>query len=135
MNKAIIVNTATASLIFSLNATAHSPTKEECVEASDFIRNAALSRENGIDRTTFLTKIIDDFALIKSFPAELRWFVQDTEDEEFLLKAATEVFEHPIDPDAHQRDFLSACIIRTSHHWKQDPARTGSGRGSALRRD
>ena len=115
MNKtAIIASTAIALIIFILNTTAHSPSKEECVEASDFIRNAALSRENGVDRTTFITKIIDDFALIKSFPAELRWFVQDTEDEEFLLKAATEVFEHPTEPNVHQRNFLKACIIRTS---------------------
>ena len=111
---AIIVSTAIVSLTFSLNAMAHSPSKEECVEAGDFIRNAALSRENGMDRTTFITKITDDFALIKSFPAELRWFVQDTDDEEFLLKAATEVFEHPTEPDIHQRNFLSACIIRIS---------------------
>ena len=115
MNKAaIIVSTAIALIIFSLTATAHSPSKEECVEGSDFIRNAALSRENGVDRTTFITKILDDFALIKSFPAELRWFVQDTEDEEFLLKAATEVFEHPTEPNVHQRNFLSACTIRIS---------------------
>lgn len=120
MSKAAVIgNIVIASLIFSSNATAHSPTKEECAEGSDFIKNAALSRENGMDATTFITKLLDDFVLIKSFPVELRWFIQDPQDEEFLLKAATDVFEHPKEPDVHQRNFLGECIIRTSSNQKK----------------
>ena len=99
------------TLVFlSIAATAHTITKQECAEGGDFIRNAALSRENGMDGTTFITKMLADVALIRSFPVELRWFVQDVQDEDFLVKAATDVFEHPKAPEEHQRSFIGACM-------------------------
>ena len=94
---AAIAGIAITLLVFSLNTTAHSLSKEECAEGSKFIKNAALSRENGMDGATYIAKLLADFAVIKSFPIHLRWFVQDQQDEDFLLKAATEVFEHPED--------------------------------------
>jgi hypothetical protein len=113
-NPAAVLSVAIAALFLSLNANAHPLTRQECTEGSDFIKNAALSRDNGMDGMKFLTRIIDDFEAIKSFPPELRWFVQDEQDEDYLLKAVAEVFQNPKDPQAHQRDFFSECLVRTS---------------------
>jgi hypothetical protein len=109
-----VLSVVIASFVFGLNANAHPLTKQECTEGSDFIKNAALSRDNGMDGMAFLTRTIGDFEVIKSFPAELRWFVQDEQDEDYLLKAITDVFENPRDPQAHQRDFLGECLKRTA---------------------
>jgi hypothetical protein len=103
-----------AALLFGSSTQAHPLDRQECTEGSDFIKNAALSRDNGMDGMTFLTRTIDDLELIKVFPPELRWFVQDPQDEEYLLKAVAEVFDNPQDPLVHQRNFLDACLIRTS---------------------
>jgi hypothetical protein len=111
---ATLLSIAAAALFFSVPAQAHPLSKQECTEGSDFIRNAALSRENGIDGMTFLTKTIEDLELIKSFPAELRWFVQDQNDEDYLLRAVAEVFENPRDPQVHQRRFFGDCLVRTT---------------------
>jgi hypothetical protein len=109
-----VLSFAIASLAFSLNSVAHPLSKEECVEGSDFIKNAALSRENGMDGMTFLAKMLADIAAIRAFPPDLRWFVQDQHDEDYLLKAITDVFENPQEPQAHQRHFLGECLTRTS---------------------
>lgn len=113
-NAPAIVSIASAALFFSLSASAHPLSKEECSEGSDFIKNAALSRENGMDGMTFMAKTIADLETIRSFPAELRWFAQDRQDEDYLLKAIAEVFEKPQDPQAHQRQFFGQCLVRTT---------------------
>jgi hypothetical protein len=88
------------------------PTMEECLEASDFIRNAALSRDAGIAADTFLDRMSEDFLVIRAFPAELRWFVHDTGDERFLAKEARLVFEQPSSPDDQSAQFLRVCVDR-----------------------
>ncbi len=108
---------AATALIVSLNAGAHPLSREECAEGSDFIKNAAISRQNGMDGMdgmTFLARTIEDLAAIKSFPPELRWFVQDQHDEDYLLKAVAEIFSNPQDPQVHQRYFFGECLTRTS---------------------
>src|ERR1700682_1769985 len=75
------------------------PTMEECLEGSDFIRNAALSRDAGVAADAFLDRMSEDFLVIRAFPAELRWFVHDAGDELFLAKEARLVFEQPSGPD------------------------------------
>src|SRR5256885_16722377 len=51
------------------------PTMADCLEASDFIANAALSRDNGMTRDAFIERLNGDFAAIRAFPSDLRWFV------------------------------------------------------------
>src|SRR4051812_43129010 len=88
----IVTACASALLGIAIDAAAHPLSREECSEGSDFIKNAALSRENGMDGGTFLSRTIEDLSLIKSFPPSMRWFVQDESDEDYLLKAVADVF-------------------------------------------
>jgi len=93
---------------------ASAPTLSDCLEASDFIANAALSRDNGMTRDAFIARLTGDFAAIRAFPADLRWFVRDEDDEHFLEGAAEHVFDVPSTPDDHRRQFLRACFERLS---------------------
>ena len=111
---AVTLNVAVAGLLFAVIADAHPLSQQECSEGSDFIKNAALARDNGMDRMTFESRVLADLAAIKSFPAELRWFVQDEEDEEYLTRAVADVFDNPVDPQVHQRNFLRHCLTRTA---------------------
>ena len=110
----VTIATIVSAFFLSLNAAAHPLSREECSEGSDFIKNVALSRENGMDGMAFLARTIADFAAIKSFPPALRWFVQDQYDEDYLLKAVADVFSNPRDPQAHQTHFFGECVIRSS---------------------
>jgi hypothetical protein len=108
------VSVALVAAFAAASAGAHPLTRQECSEGSDFIKNAALSRDNGVDGMAFLSRAIDDIAAIKSFPPALRWFVQDERDEDFLLKAISSVFSEPLDPQSHQREFMAACLQRSA---------------------
>lgn len=88
------------------------PTMNECFEASDFMRNAALARDAGVRSDVFLGRMEDDFGAMDAFPAELRWFAHDPDDEAFLLAEARAVFERPGPAEAHRTDFLRACVER-----------------------
>ena len=88
----------------------HPRTLEECLEGGDFIANAARARDNGITKAVFLGRLVDDIRLIQAFPPELRWFVVDPEDAEFLHAEATRVFDTPASPEAHRAQFLSRCF-------------------------
>ena len=93
---------------------AHELTQDECVEGGDFIKNAALSRDYGMSRDAFIDRMDADVRLIQTFPPELRWFVQDEQDEAFLTDAAKLVFDTPVEPEAHQAQFLEACLARAA---------------------
>lgn len=93
-------------------ATAGTPTLAECAEGSDFIANAARARDNGLSRAMFLARMDDDFAVIRGFPAALRWFARDSDDERFLRESAERVFTEPKTPSAHGSDFLARCLER-----------------------
>jgi hypothetical protein len=88
------------------------PTFSDCLEGSDFIANAAQARDNGMTRAAFMGRLAEDFVAIRAFPAELRWFVKDPDDERFLESAAEHVFAAPTAPSAHRSDFLRACFDR-----------------------
>jgi len=106
---------ATAGVALALAASAAAgsvPTLAECLEGADFIANAAIARENGISRAAFLERLEDDLQLIHAFPAELRWFAKDDEDERFLHAEAATVFDAPATPEDHRRTFLRACFAR-----------------------
>jgi hypothetical protein len=96
-------------------APAHDLTLDECLEGSDFIMHAAMSRENGMTREAFLERMESDIHLIQAFPPELRWFVQDQDDEELLTSAARLVFDSPREPQSHQSEFLEACTARVGN--------------------
>lgn len=89
---------------------AHDLTFNECIEGSDFIANAALSRDYGISREEFMTRLHGDIVAIQAFPKHLRWFVQDEEDERLLVAQAEDVFDDPQAPELHRSGFLEACF-------------------------
>ncbi|UCH48205.1 MAG: hypothetical protein JSU95_19665 [Betaproteobacteria bacterium] len=83
---------------------------EECLEAGEFIRNAALSRDNGISREFFLARLEEDLVAIRSFPPHLRWFVRNELDEALLTGAAERVFDVPQPPRRHEIEFVDECM-------------------------
>lgn len=103
---------AVCALLAAGLAAAGRPSLAECFEASDFIANAARSRNAGMSEAAFLGRMEDDFEVIQSVPSDLRWFVHDADDEAFLLASAREVFAHPETPENHRRIFLQSCVDR-----------------------
>ena len=103
-----------ALLLFPALCLARIPDASECVQAGDFIKNAALARDGGMPEADFISRIRDDIEIIQSFPPHMRWFVQDEEDAEFLIAAATDVFQKPRMAIEHQRDFVKACLVKAS---------------------
>ncbi len=85
---------------------------QECFEGGDFIAHAAEARDNGITKAEFVDRLVADVYLIQAFPPELRWFVVDPDDAEFLQSEASRVFDSPRPPEMHRADFLSRCFIR-----------------------
>ena len=96
--------------MWTIQAMAHPLSPAECSEGGEFIRNAALARDNGITREFFVDKLVEDLVLIQSFPPQLRWFVQDAGDEKFLSEAVFGVFDEPMEAEQHQASFVSACM-------------------------
>ena len=105
---------ALAFALATLAGLAGIPTHAECVEASDFIANAAHARDNGMHRAAFIERMQSDFATLRAFPPALRWFARDDADERFLLDAATAVFDHPRAPSQHRAAFLALCLARAA---------------------
>jgi hypothetical protein len=84
-------------------------TAEECGEGADFVRNAALSRDNGMPAQAFLDRLEGDLVSIRTVPRALRWFARDEDDEALLRLGATSVFVSPREADDHHQEFLSHC--------------------------
>jgi hypothetical protein len=97
-------------------ASGHEVTRAECTEGSEFIRNAAMARDNGQSREAYLGQLRGDLLTIRAFPPELRWFAQDEQDEALLLSAASDVFDDPQTPELHRRAFLERCLGSPAHH-------------------
>ena len=95
-------------------ANAHALTLAECAEGGEFIRNAALARDAGASREFLIGKLEEDLMLIQAFPPQLRWFVQDAVDEEFLSRRLERVFDEPMKPEQHEAAFISDCIQTTA---------------------
>jgi hypothetical protein len=114
MRTGICVLAAAVTAGLGLPAGAHELTFNECVEGSDFIMHAAQSRDYGLSREAFITRMQGDLLAIQSVPRELRWFVQDEEDEALLVAHAERVFDAPQAPHVHQADFLDSCAARMS---------------------
>ena len=101
---------ACALALAAANCAAHPLTLAECREGGEFIRHAAMSRDAGITREFFMDRLEQDIALVRSFPPELRWFVQDDQDVRLLSAAAASVFDEPVDAEQHEASFVSECI-------------------------
>ena len=97
--------------LFAGDATATDP--EECAQAAQFLANAARARDLGMSRDEFIAHMQSDFEVIRAFPPEQRWFAETDADEQFLLNAARDVFDHPAAPESHARRFVRACLTRT----------------------
>ena len=100
-------------LAISRAVTAHVLTLEECLEGGDFISHAAEARDNGTTKAEFLDRLVADILLIQAFPPQLRWFVYDSEDAEFLHAETARIFDAPLHPEAHRTQFLSRCFERS----------------------
>ena len=86
------------------------PTVQECREAGEFIRNAALARDAGMTREAFIDRLRGDLMAIRAFAPQMRWFVRDEEDEKFLVSAAESVFDRPADSREHETEALRSCF-------------------------
>lgn len=95
------------------------------MEAGDFIGNAALARDAGITEEQFLARIHEDLEVIKAFPPQLRWFVQDDDDARFLVDAAAAVFREPKDAAGHRDDMIRTCMARSRSKAGTTPAAPG----------
>ena len=100
----------TAGLLASAAAHSHALSREECAEGGDFIKNAALARDEGMQERQFVAQFQADVQALQRLPAELRWFVQDKDDEVFLLSAVEDVFRKPKPATVHQAQFALACM-------------------------
>lgn len=107
---AAAVAVAVAVVVAAASAHASRKTLEECVEGSDFIANAARSRDNGMTREAFLERLDGDLLAIRAFPPALRWFARDEDDEQMLRRAARDVFDRPQPPARHAGALLAACL-------------------------
>jgi hypothetical protein len=90
----------------------HSLTLDECTEGGEFIRNAALARDNGVTRDFFVSRLVEDLVMIQSYPPPLRWFVQDSSDEKLLSDAVFKVFDEPVQAEQHEASFVGACLLK-----------------------
>ena len=106
--------------IWVAQATAHPLTLTECAEGGEFIRNAALARDAGASREFFIGKLEEDLILIQAFPPQLRWFVQDAMDQQFLSRRVEGVFDKPMKPEQHEAAFISDCIQTTASAEESD---------------
>ncbi|MBS0336863.1 MAG: hypothetical protein JSS40_08655 [Proteobacteria bacterium] len=103
---------AAALALAAGSAFAHKPTVQECREAGEFIRNAALARDAGMPREAFLDRLLGDLVAIRAHPPELRWFAQDVDDEVFLVAAVERVFDAPMKSTEHESEMLGSCLVR-----------------------
>lgn len=105
---------AAIALSWMAGALAHPRSATECREGGDFIRNAALARDAGYSREFIIGRLEEDFVLIRAFPAPLRWFVQDEEDEDYLRREVAAVFDEPESSERHRARFLEHCTQRAA---------------------
>jgi hypothetical protein len=109
MNIRVLCAIGTLAAAAALPGHALTVTVEECGEGADFMRNAALSRDNGMPAEAFLERLEGDLQSIRSVPRALRWFARDEDDEALLRLGASSVFVTPREAEHHHREFLSHC--------------------------
>ena len=105
---------AAAALAWSACCAAQVHSPGECSEGGDFIRNAALSRDGGMTRESFVGRLEGDMQTIRAFPPALRWFVHDADDERFLRIEVEAVFDKPETSEGHRAGFMARCTERSA---------------------
>jgi hypothetical protein len=103
------------SLCAAVSATALEVAVAECKEGADFIRNAALARENGMSKEQFVMRLDEDLQMIQAVPVELRWFAHSEDEARFLRDAVQSVYDAPLSPAAHGLAFAKACLVAAGH--------------------
>ena len=109
---------AVALSVCAGQALAGKPSVQECREAGEFIRNAALSRDAGMKRDAFLDRLHGDLMAIRGHPPQMRWFAQDEDDEAFLIAIVESVFDAPMKSTEHESDMLQKCLARVDASFK-----------------
>ena len=99
--------------VLALGTRANAHVLSSKLEGGDFIAHAAEARDNGSTKAEFLDRLVADILLIQAFPVQLRWFVYDPDDAEFLHAEAARVFDSPLHPEVHRAQFLSRCFERS----------------------
>jgi hypothetical protein len=112
MRELLIASLVALGLGAAPRLSAHTYSAQECLEGGDFITHAAQARDNGMTKSDFLDRLTGDIRLIQAYPPELRWFVADPEDADFLRDESARVFDAPVEPEAHRRQFLMHCFDR-----------------------
>lgn len=86
------------------------PTIQECQEGSDFIKNAALSRDNGYTQKKIVGRFDEDVMVLSGMDPEKRWFVRSPEAIKFLRQALTDVFTQKGKARDQAAAFLKSCL-------------------------
>ena len=86
------------------------PTERECREGSDFIRNAALSRDNGYSREFLVRRFDGDVLVLRGMDPQKRWFVRSSGAIQFLRQALIDVFVVKRKPGDQAGLFLRSCM-------------------------
>ncbi len=102
---------ACAALLLAgaMQVIASTHTSAECREGGEFIRNAAISRDNGLPKDDFLNHLVADLSMIRSLPEEIRWFARDEADESLLIRHAERVYDYRMSAKHNEEEFLAAC--------------------------
>jgi hypothetical protein len=89
-----------ALLLASPAASAHIRSKLECAQLNAFIQVHAYSRDSGaLTKQMSLDTLTSDLELVRVFPDQARWFVQDDSDARFIAREVARVFDDPLDPE------------------------------------
>ena len=81
----------------------------ECRQGGEFIRNAAISRDNGLPKDAFLRHLIADLSMIRGLPEGMRWFARDEADESLLIRNAERVYDYRMSAKDNEEAFLAEC--------------------------
>jgi hypothetical protein len=92
-----------------MRAIASRHTSAECSEGGEFIRNAAISRDNGLPKDAFLRHLIADLSMIRGLPERMRWFAGDQADESLLVLHAERVYDYRMSAKENEEAFLAEC--------------------------
>ncbi len=97
------------SLMQAAGTLAQTLSASDCVEGAQFVRNAALSRDNGMGARQFIDRLDEDLSMVMAMPPPARWFVYSEVEERLLRHAVARVFDKPQDAEGHRTEFLAAC--------------------------
>lgn len=96
-------------LATAMPVTASRHESAECREGGEFIRNAAISRDNGLPKDDFITHLIADLSMIRGLPEGMRWFARDEADESLLVRHAERVYDYRMSAKDNEDAFLAEC--------------------------